>query len=140
MVDDLRSWLDESIDNVAYCAGLSASTVYHWANSPSVVPRAEKLSLLIRLHTLITTVIDERGLDGARAWLRQGSPSPIHRLRTDPAVTIERLESELYGSALIRTKSRGRMKLDSGQQTKLMERVARSERDQRSPETHVASH
>jgi len=106
MVDDLRSWLDESIDNVAYCAGLSASTVYHWANSPSVVPRAEKLSLLIRLHTLITTVIDERGLDGARAWLRQGSPSPIHRLRTTRPSPLRGL-SPSYTAALSLERNHG---------------------------------
>jgi hypothetical protein len=133
MVDDLRSWLDESIDNVALSAGLSPSTIYHWADNPSVVPRAEKISLLIRLHTLMTTIIDERGLDGARSWLRQGSPSPLHRLRVAPVVTIEQLESELYGGLLARPGSRGRMKLDTELQTKLMERVARSERDQRSP-------
>jgi hypothetical protein len=138
-VDDLRSWLDESIDNAARCAGLSASTVYHWANDPSVIPRAEKLSLLIRLHTLVTTIIDERGLDGARAWLRHGSPSPLNELLTTPAATIQRLELEQYGNALGRPRARGRMKLDLGQQEELMERVARSERDQRSSKTRRAT-
>src|SRR6266516_5072129 len=84
-IDDLRRWLSLSVADIARISGLSESTVYWWAEHPTSTPRPAKINRLLGLQALVWGLTDELGEAMARQWFRAGRPSPLARLRRDPA-------------------------------------------------------
>jgi len=84
-IDDLRGWLSLSVADIARISGLSESTVYWWAEHPTSIPRPAKIDRLLGLQALVWGLVDELGEALARQWFRAGRPSPLTRLRRDPA-------------------------------------------------------
>lgn len=78
-VDDLRSWLHVSYDDLAKILGWqSASTIYHWRRSAKagdpVRPQAATVEPILRLHALLRAVNDtisgEQDPNAVKQWLR----------------------------------------------------------------------
>jgi len=84
-VEDLRRWLTLTIADIARIAWLSESTIYWWMQHPISTVRPAKVDRLLGIHALASGLVDELGEDGTRRWFRFGNPSPLHRLRHDPA-------------------------------------------------------
>jgi len=104
-VDDLRQWLTLTIADVARLADLSESTIYWWAEHPTSIPRPAKVDRLLALQAVAGGLVDELGEVGTRRWFRSGNPSPLDRLRNDPAV-LPVVEEAAYDLLLQRANAR----------------------------------
>jgi hypothetical protein len=85
-VRDLCEWLQITQAEAALTAGLSERTFYYWQANPSVQPRLRSVEQLSRVHAFVEGMVHDFGEDQTRAWMREGSPSRLVRLRDADAL------------------------------------------------------
>jgi len=75
-VEDLRSWLVVTYEQVAAATSIGLRTVHHWKHA-GAKPRPRTVRTLWRLHTLVHSIRRVLGPDDALRWFRSGDPSPL---------------------------------------------------------------
>ncbi|WP_406730400.1 hypothetical protein [Streptomyces sp. NBC_01794] len=68
LVDDLILWLDITYEQLSQMVGVSRGTFFYWRQS-GVNPRPNNSRPILRLHAILSLLIQRFGQDGARAWL-----------------------------------------------------------------------
>jgi uncharacterized protein (DUF2384 family) len=88
MVEDLRTWLDLTYDELAQATGVSRGTFF---NMRKATPRPSTSRRIARLHAVAHLLVKRFDSSGARAWLVAGEPSPLELLLSQELSTVERL-------------------------------------------------
>lgn len=86
-LQDIQDWLAVGLNDATRAAGIDRGTVYAWRRRGSD-PRPGTVGAVLRLHSLVASVVHAAGAARAREWFHSGDPSPLSRLlegRGDPA-------------------------------------------------------
>lgn len=87
-VSDLTRWLDCTVENVAQIAHVSRSAIFYWRRT-GARPRPEALRSLLRVHSLVGSLVRQFEPRGAQAWLRSDSPTSWALLVDGDVATVE---------------------------------------------------
>ena len=93
-VEDLRTRLDLTYDDLAAITGVVKNTIYDWKRT-GANPRPSTVRKLWRVHTLVRALVSQLGEMEAVEWLRAGPESPLDLLRTGGLEAAELRASRL---------------------------------------------
>jgi hypothetical protein len=86
-------------DELEQITGVARSTLLTWQRAArrGIVMRPRRASLvrLTRLHGLVAELVEAKGADAARTWLRAGQPPPITLLTSGSETDLDRFEDAL---------------------------------------------
>lgn len=68
-VEDLREWLDLTLEDVARLCGFARRSWYHWR--AGMDPRPASVRRLFQIYGVVEALIDVLGPERLRAWLRE---------------------------------------------------------------------
>lgn len=76
---EIQDWLGVGLNDATRAAGIDRGTVYAWRRRGSD-PRPGTVGAVLRLHSLVASVVAAVGIEHAREWFHAGEPSPLNRL------------------------------------------------------------
>ena len=86
-------------DELEQITGVARSTLLTWQRAARrgivMRPRRGSLVRLTRLHGLVGELVEAKGADSARIWLRAGQPAPITLLASGSDADLDRFEDAL---------------------------------------------
>ena len=101
-VEQLRSWLGASYDELAVISGVAKTSFFNWRNRPDTRVRPTTIVRLLRVHAAVGFAVDTLGIETSK-WLNIGSPSRRSMLfKGDQG--LQQFESEVR--ALMRSRER----------------------------------
>jgi len=78
-LQEIEEWLGVGLSDAAQASGIDRGTVYAWRRRRSE-PRPATVGAVLRLRSLVASVVSGLGAEQAREWFHAGSPSPLARL------------------------------------------------------------
>lgn len=76
---ELQDWLGIGLGDATRAAGIDRGTVYAWRRRGSDA-RPGTAGAILRLHSIVASVVAVVGVERAREWFHAGEPSPLTRL------------------------------------------------------------
>lgn len=76
---EIQDWLRVGLNDAARASGIDRGTVYAWRRRGSD-PRPGTVGAVLRLRSLVASVVAAAGEERAREWFHAGDPSPLTKL------------------------------------------------------------
>jgi hypothetical protein len=76
---DIQGWLRVGLNDATRASGIDRGTVYAWRRRGSD-PRPGTVGAVLRLRSLVASVVARAGEERAREWFHAGDPSPLTKL------------------------------------------------------------
>jgi hypothetical protein len=76
---DIQEWLGVGLSDATRVSGIDRGTVYAWRRRGSD-PRPGTVGAVLRVHSLVASVVASARRERAREWFHAGNPSPLTRL------------------------------------------------------------